>query len=81
MAYTAWAKMREVNRQRYGKDVGPFPPALLPEGGGMDLKSAALRFIHNRCEELKFDPDIEKEEEKTSPPPPAEHQAGNCFLL
>ncbi len=65
MAYTAWAKMREVNRQRYGKDVGPFPPALLPEGGGMDLKSAALRFIHNRCEELKFDPDIEKEEEKT----------------
>lgn len=65
MAYTAWAKMREVNRQRYGKDVGPFPPALLSEGEGMDLKSAALRFIHNRCEELKFDPDIEKEEEET----------------
>ena len=65
MAYTAWAKMREINRQRYGKDVGPFPPALLPEGEGMDLKSAALRFIHERCEELKFDPEITKTEEET----------------
>ena len=65
MAYTAWAKMREINRQRYGKDVGPFPPALLPEGEGMDLKSAALRFVHERCEELKFDPEITKTEEET----------------
>ncbi|MBR5975981.1 MAG: hypothetical protein IK020_12505 [Clostridiales bacterium] len=65
MAYTAWAKMRQVNRQRFGRDVGPFEPALYENGSGMDLKSAALRFIHERCEQLKFDPEITKKEDES----------------
>ena len=56
MAYTAYAKMRKVNRGRFGKDVGPFEPRLFksevhPNG----LKAAAMRFLHNRCEGLRFD--------------------------
>lgn len=66
MSYTALEKMRQVNRERFGKDVGPAQPVLT--GGGLertDLKSAALRFVHNRCEELKFDArKEEKESEK-----------------
>ncbi len=66
MAYTALEKMRKDNLAAYGKDVGPAQPALF--GGGLertDLKSAALRFLHERCEELKFDADIEKKENET----------------
>ncbi len=66
MAYTALEQMREKNRKTYKRDVGPCQPALF--GGGLersDLKSAALRFLHERCEELKFDASIEKEEKKT----------------
>ena len=56
MAYTAYAKMKKVNRMRFGKDVGPFEPRLFqsevqPNG----LKAAAMRFLHNRCEGLRFD--------------------------
>lgn len=62
MAYTAYAKMREVNRERFGKDLGPFEPKLFssrehPNG----LKAAALRFLHNRCEGLRFDEKTESE--------------------
>ena len=67
MAYTALEKMRAKNRAAYGKDVGPAQPALF--GGGLertDLKSAALRFLHERCEELRFNAAIEKKEEETS---------------
>lgn len=66
MAYTALEKMRAKNRAAYGKDVGPAQPALY--GGGLertDLKSAALRFLHERCEELKFNAAVEKKEEET----------------
>ena len=66
MAYTALEKMRTKNRAAYGKDVGPAQPALF--GGGLertDLKSAALRFLHERCEELRFNAAIEKKEEET----------------
>ena len=55
MSYTALEKMRRENREKYGRDVGPCQPMLV--GGGLertDLKSAALRFLHTRCEELKF---------------------------
>lgn len=60
MAYTALKKMREFNTKRFGKEVGPYEPE---EHFGSDnsLKSAALRFLHNRCEGLKFDPDKEDE--------------------
>ena len=66
MAYTALEKMRANNLAAYGKDVGPAQPALF--GGGLvrtDLKSAALRFLHERCEELKFDAAVEKKENET----------------
>ena len=66
MAYTALEKMRVRNRKAYGKDVGPAQPQLF--GGGLertDFKSAALRFLHVRCEELKFDDSVEKRENET----------------
>ncbi len=64
MAYTALEKMRQINRERFGADVGPFQPPRR-NLGKMDLKSAALRFLHERCEGLLFDAGIEKEEKKT----------------
>ena len=66
MSYTALEKMRKKNRAMYGKDVGPSQPVLC--GGGLertDLKSAALRFLHERCEQLRFSEEIEKREEET----------------
>ena len=66
MAYSAIEKMRKKNEQIYGKDVGPTQPALSDGAAtGFDLKSAALRFLHERCEGLLFDSHIEEEEEWT----------------
>ncbi|MCR5795905.1 MAG: hypothetical protein K6G61_11235 [Solobacterium sp.] len=63
MAYTALEKMRKENLRKYGRDVGPAQPVLYSGGlAKTDLKSASLRFLHNRCEELKFDAAIEKKE-------------------
>ncbi len=63
MAYTAIKKMQKKNQQRFGNEAGPEQPAL-SDGAqdGFDLMSAALRFIHERCEELRFDRRIEAEE-------------------
>ena len=64
MGYTAIEKMREWNRERFGKDVGPLCPETgEKEKAGMNLKSAALRFLEERCEGLRFSPAIEKAEE------------------
>lgn len=63
MSYTAMEEMRQVNRKKYGRDVGPCQPSLC--GGGLmrtDLKSSALRFLHDRCEMLQFNEKIEEEE-------------------
>ncbi len=66
MAYSAIEKMRKKNEQIYGKGVGPTQPALSDgAAAGFDLKSAALRFLHERCEGLLFDSHIEEEEEWT----------------
>ena len=66
MAYTALEQMRKVNRQRFGTDVGPFEPALYgAERTGNDLRSAALRFLHERCEGLRFSPEKTEEEVRT----------------
>ena len=63
MSYTAIEKMREVNRKRFGKDVGPFlPPPIGNEGKGMDLKSAVMRFLDKRCVDLRHDPKAEERE-------------------
>ena len=66
MAYSAIEKMRKKNEQIFGMDVGPMQPALSAGAAtGFDLKSAALRFLHERCEGLLFDRQIEEDEEKT----------------
>ena len=66
MAYSAIEKMRKKNGQIYGRDVGPMQPALSTGAeNGFDLKSAALRFLHERCEDLLFDREIEEEEESS----------------
>ena len=66
MAYTAWEQMRKLNKQRFGADAGPFEPAMYGAGrAGNDLKSAALRFLHERCEGLRFSPLKTQEEERT----------------
>ena len=63
MAYTAFADMRQRNFETYGIQAGPVEPCLsITDGNGNDLKSAALRFIHNRCEELNFDEKIAENE-------------------
>ena len=66
MAYTALAQMSKLNRKRFGADVGPKQPYLFREGeAGNDLKSAALRFLHDRCEGLRFSAEKEREEAET----------------
>lgn len=63
MAYTAIEKMRRKNEARFGADVGPMqPPLYTNRRKRNNLKSSALRFIHNRCEELRFDEAMEAEE-------------------
>ena len=62
MGYTAFRRMKETNFERYGKDLGPFEPALYsnPDHPN-DLKSASLRFLHNACEGLRFRKETEAE--------------------
>lgn len=67
MAYTALEQMRTVNRARFGVEAGPFPPALFGgDRAGNDLKSAALRFLHQRCEGLRFSAERAKQEAEGS---------------
>ena len=65
MGYTALARMRKRNQIKYGVDIGPKEPELFANENTNDLKSAALRFIHEACEGLRFDADKEAEEERT----------------
>ena len=65
MAYTAFAKMRKKNLNDYGVDVGPMEPHLFRSKDKNSLKCASLRFLHNRCEGLRFDVGLEAEEERS----------------
>ena len=66
MAYTAIESMRRTNEQRFGRDLGPMqPPLYVNAEQPNDLKSSALRFLHERCEGLLFDPAVEAEEKRT----------------
>lgn len=56
MAYTALREMQQINESRFGEGVGPIQPALHAAEEKNDLKSAALRFLHETCEGLRFDP-------------------------
>ena len=66
MAYTAIESMRKRNEQRFGTDLGPMqPPLYVNAAQPNDLKSSALRFLHERCEGLLFEPAVEEEEART----------------
>ena len=66
MAYTAIESMRRKNEQRFGKDLGPMqPPLYVNPVQRNDLKSSALRFLHECCEGLLFEPAVEAEEKRT----------------
>ena len=57
MGYTALKAMRARNKKLLGEALGPKQPYLAKGARkGSDLKSAALRFLHERCEGLRFDP-------------------------
>ena len=71
MAYTALAEMQRKNKEFFCRDVGPIQPRLFDEKKrGQDgektdsLKSAALRFLHERCEKLCFDEAVTEKEEQ-----------------
>jgi len=61
MGYSAIEKMRQKNMTEFGFDTGPYQPEFRARDG-LDLKSAALRFLHNRCEDLLFDKNLEEKE-------------------
>ena len=66
MGYTALDAMRRENQKRFGPQAGPRRPAM-PAGSqkGNDLKSAALRFLHERCQGLRFSEEKAAEERRT----------------
>ena len=66
MAYTALEDMRKANVKEFGDGAGPEQPYLFPGAENKnDLKCAALRFIHDRCEGPRFDAKIDAEEKRT----------------
>ena len=54
MAYTALEEMRIINIGRIGRECGPFQPEYYQNGQGWNMKTAALRFLRERCEGLRF---------------------------
>ncbi|MCR5116583.1 MAG: hypothetical protein K6A97_03650 [Lachnospiraceae bacterium] len=66
MAYNALESMRLSNKEKYGKDLGPKQPAANYEKDACDLKSAALRFLHERCEDLRFDEEMALQEKQNN---------------
>ncbi len=65
MAYTAFENMRQSITGRFGKDLGPMQPPVNEGEKESDLKSAALRFLRDRCEGLRHDGGIERREKET----------------
>lgn len=63
MAYTALEAMRLDNLERFGEDLGPMQPPF-PNCEGDGLKGAALRFVREECERLRFDRKKERLEQK-----------------
>ena len=59
MAYKAMQAMQEKNykmyHEQYGEEIGPKQPTYEKKpDGDMDLKDAAVRFIHERCDGLRY---------------------------
>ncbi|MGI6581523.1 MAG: hypothetical protein ACOX1M_04245 [Erysipelotrichaceae bacterium] len=59
MAFTALQKMKERNEMLFGDNVGPKQPKEHYCENSYDLKSLALRFLQQRCENLCFDAEKE----------------------
>lgn len=57
MSYTALAKQQEENQKFFGAGLGPVQPAKHYEDADASLKAMALRFLHSRCEGLRFETD------------------------
>ncbi len=63
MAYTALKQMQQKNQALFGKNAGPKQPDRHYDTIDCGLKAMALRFLHARCEELRFaDPETLDEE-------------------
>ena len=62
MSYTAFETERQKQVKTFGKDAGLQQPGLAVTDDPNDLKSASLRFLHERCEGLRFDEKTENEE-------------------
>ena len=56
MGYRALEQMRQRNAALFGLEAAPLPPEKHYEEGDFGLKAMALRFLHERCEDLRFDP-------------------------
>ncbi len=65
MAYTAFEDMRQSIIDRFGRDLGPAQPPVNEGEKATDLKSAALRFLRDRCEGLRHDGDAGRREKET----------------
>ena len=65
MAYTALETMRQSLKARFGEDLGPMQPPASEGEKTSDLKSAALRFLRERCEGLRHDGEIARREAET----------------
>ena len=65
MAYTALETMRQSLKARFGEDLGPMQPPASEGEKTSDLKSAALRFLRERCEGLRHDGEIARRETET----------------
>ena len=64
MAFTALEKMRKRNEALFERNIGPVQPEKHYEKKEFSLKTLALSFLHERCEELCFDSEIEKTESR-----------------
>ena len=65
MAYTALKQMRDRNQKLLGIKAGPRQPERHYDTIDHGLKAMALRFLHVRCEGLKFDAEVEAQEKET----------------
>ena len=65
MDYTALTEMQTINESLFGRKCGPVQPERRYKNNEYGLKALALRFIHERCEGLDFDAEIEAEEKKS----------------
>lgn len=54
MAYNSFYDMQKIYKERLGKDSGPVQPPFVGNNAEDHLKTGALNFIRNRCEDLRF---------------------------